>query len=218
MNEKIQYPVEELGKIFESIRQIQRIATKYFKKYRENLTYDISQINKESRRIREIFKILKGKYTIELMHTLHILKNPYFNDLKNAHPEMSSRILTDRLRRLAAVSSRGLSPRMADRRPGGLRGDAADRRGTRSERFLRDVLQSSYHRGQVVHRRKGGAPFAVSASRPNLRGRLHDHGFPYPDLRHGRAVTNTPSLREVPVSRRPARRRIGHRLLDAGDL
>ncbi len=100
MNEKSKYPAEELGQIFKLIRQIQRTTIKYFEKYRKKISYDVPQIKAESKRIREIFKIFKGKYTIEIMHTLHILKNPYFNDLKTALPEMSSRILTDRLRLL----------------------------------------------------------------------------------------------------------------------
>lgn len=100
MSEKPNYPVKEIGNIFKIIRKLQRATKKYLKEYRSMRPPKEDVIIEQSNKIRSLFKIFKGKYTLEIMHIIHILKEPYYNDIKNSFQSISSRILTDRLKLL----------------------------------------------------------------------------------------------------------------------
>ena len=41
--------------------------------------------------------LMQGKWTIDILHILFFLRNPFFNDLRRALPEINTRTLTTRL-------------------------------------------------------------------------------------------------------------------------
>ncbi|MFX1258119.1 MAG: winged helix-turn-helix transcriptional regulator [Promethearchaeota archaeon] len=47
--------------------------------------------------IRELSTLFQGKWTVDILYMLFFLKNPFFNDLRRALPEINTRTLTSRL-------------------------------------------------------------------------------------------------------------------------
>lgn len=50
--------------------------------------------------MQEVSKLLHGKWTPDILWMIYFLGNPYFNDIKNALPEINTRTLTIRLKSL----------------------------------------------------------------------------------------------------------------------
>lgn len=47
--------------------------------------------------IREVSTLLQGKWTADILFFINFLKNPYYNEIKKALPEINTRTLTNRL-------------------------------------------------------------------------------------------------------------------------
>ena len=60
--------------------------------------HDIKRLKIERRNLKEVLSFFRGKWTIDIIYTIMLLKNPSFNEIKKAIPELNSRTLTSRLK------------------------------------------------------------------------------------------------------------------------
>ena len=77
---------------------IQEAMLKSIERDQKTHVYDTNRIRVKAKLYKEIFKLIQGKWTLEIYYALLILKSCGFNELKEALPEINSRTLTDRLR------------------------------------------------------------------------------------------------------------------------
>ncbi len=97
MNDMIFDPenFKELIKLFPKIEEtyllgLEREKKKYFQLGKINKSFDMNIITPS-------INWLRKKWTSNILFTISLLKNPYFNDLKNGISKINSRILTNRL-------------------------------------------------------------------------------------------------------------------------
>ena len=60
--------------------------------------HDIKRLKIERKNLKEVLSLFHGKWTIDVIYTIMLLKNPSFNEIKRAIPELNSRTLTSRLK------------------------------------------------------------------------------------------------------------------------
>ncbi|MFX1256553.1 MAG: winged helix-turn-helix transcriptional regulator [Promethearchaeota archaeon] len=60
--------------------------------------HDIKRLKIERRNLKEVLSLFHGKWTIDIIYTIVLLKNPSYNEIKKAIPELNSRTLTSRLK------------------------------------------------------------------------------------------------------------------------
>ncbi len=81
------------------IPSIQSSVLKGFKRDQKTYVYNAEQIRKKANLYRETFKIIQGRWTLEIFYSIMMLKKCSFNELLNeVLPGINSRTLTDRLR------------------------------------------------------------------------------------------------------------------------
>ena len=86
------------SKLIELIPEIRMAVRKCIELDERSHIHDVTRIRVERKFLREGMSLFQGKWTIDIIYALSLLKEPYFNDIKRALPEINSRTLTDRLR------------------------------------------------------------------------------------------------------------------------
>lgn len=94
--------------LIEIVPSIQEAVLKAIERDQKTHVYDTNRIRIKAKLYKEIFKLIQGKWTLEIYYVLMMLKTCGFNELKEALPEINSRTLTDRLRLL---EQRGVASR-----------------------------------------------------------------------------------------------------------
>ena len=84
--------------LIEQIPSIQEAVLKAISRDQKTHVFDLKRIRIKANLYKEIFKLIQGKWTLEIYYALMMLKNCGFNELKEALPNINSRTLTDRLR------------------------------------------------------------------------------------------------------------------------
>ncbi len=97
--------LKNLEKMFDDYKElidllpaIQEASLKGMERGRKNVVYTTERVRVKANLYREIFKLIQGKWTIEIIYSLMMLEACNFNELKRILPGINSRTLTDRLR------------------------------------------------------------------------------------------------------------------------
>lgn len=91
---------ENYKELIELIPSIQESVLKGLERDQKSHVYNIERIRIKAKLYSEIFKLIQGKWTLEIYYVIMMCKSCGFNDLRKALPEINSRTLTDRLRLL----------------------------------------------------------------------------------------------------------------------
>lgn len=103
------------SRLIELIPEIRMTVRKCIESDERLHIHDVKRIRAERKFLREGMSLFQGKWTIDIIYALSLLKEPYFNDIKRALPEINSRTLTDRLRFL---ERKGIIDRVVETDPG----------------------------------------------------------------------------------------------------
>jgi DNA-binding HxlR family transcriptional regulator len=108
-----------VGKEIEHYRELIELIPKIRMAVRKGMELDSQMHNErririERKFVREGLSLFQGKWTIDIIYILRLLKETYFNQIKRALPEVNSRTLTDRLRFL---EQRGIVNRIIETNP-----------------------------------------------------------------------------------------------------
>ncbi len=101
------------SRLFELIPEIRTAVREGIELDEKGHIHDAKRIRIERKFLRDGLSLFQGKWTIDIIYVLSLLKNPYFNDIKRVLPEINSRTLTDRLRFL---EKRGIVNRIVESR------------------------------------------------------------------------------------------------------
>ena len=77
---------------------VQEAVLKAIERDQKTHVYNTKRIRVKAKLYKEIFKLIQGKWTLEIYYALLMLKSCGFNEIKDSLPEINSRTLTDRLR------------------------------------------------------------------------------------------------------------------------
>lgn len=90
--------------VIELIPLIKETAFKDLERALKTYDYDKNQLELKISLFRQFFRIIQGKWSIDILFTLMFYEQYSFNEIKNALQGVSSRTLTDRLRLLEQES------------------------------------------------------------------------------------------------------------------
>jgi len=91
------FAYDDYEELIELIPVIQESALKGLKRDMFTQVYNAGRIKRRADMYKEIFKLIQGKWTIEIFYAITIFKNCGFNDIRRALPKINARTLTDRL-------------------------------------------------------------------------------------------------------------------------
>lgn len=97
----IKYPFDHYKELIQMIPSVQEAILKGLARDRKYHVNTIERIRIKANLYKEIFKLIQGKWTIEILYSILIFEKCNFNELKGALPGINSRTLTDRLKFLA---------------------------------------------------------------------------------------------------------------------
>ncbi len=98
INLNIKPPFDHYKELLELIPTAQEAILKGLKRDRKYHVTSIEKIRIKANLYREIFKLIQGKWTIEILYCILMFEKCNFNELKEALTGINSRTLTDRLR------------------------------------------------------------------------------------------------------------------------
>lgn len=90
---------------YESFRELIELIPIIREKARKGMELDgiahehnFERLKIERRNLKEVLSLFHGRWTIDIIYTIVLSKNPSFNEIKKAIPELNSRTLTSRLK------------------------------------------------------------------------------------------------------------------------
>ena len=93
-------PYKNYKELVELIPLIQEAAIKGLERDRIENVYNNERIRRRAAIFKEVFKIIQGKWTIEIFYAISMHQKCGYNDIRRALPKVNSRTLTDRLKEL----------------------------------------------------------------------------------------------------------------------
>lgn len=87
-------------KVFDLIPLIQKTTRECIKQDWNKIPHNASYIKEERDKLKELFNLIQGKWTLEIIYTIWVLRQPRFNEIKKTLLGIGSRVLTDRLKLL----------------------------------------------------------------------------------------------------------------------
>jgi DNA-binding HxlR family transcriptional regulator len=84
--------------IIEMIPQLIKAGKVCIEREIENQHHSLERMRAELNMMKNTTALFEGKWTLEILYSLGIGKELYYNDLKRLHTGIGSRILTDRLK------------------------------------------------------------------------------------------------------------------------
>ena len=110
--------LDNFEELVELIPIILKISKKCVNREINSYTHDLKRLNEERKILKEINKVIQGKWTIDIIYIIRILGESHYNDLKNILNGISTRMLADRLKFLE--ERRIIKRKIHDTRPIGV--------------------------------------------------------------------------------------------------
>ncbi|MFX1275859.1 MAG: winged helix-turn-helix transcriptional regulator [Promethearchaeota archaeon] len=95
---EIKPPFNNYRELIKLIPSVQETILKGLERDRKYHVNNVEKVRIKANLYKEIFKLLQGKWTIEILYSLLMFRTCNFNTLKSALPGINSRTLTDRLK------------------------------------------------------------------------------------------------------------------------